>query len=143
MKLSSFEAIAAVAIRARTAIDDEMTKPIPTYQPTTTLPLAATSPFPTFASTPVATSTYPAFAMDPTPKRNTPDWGDVDGYGCEWSELVDMRCPMYGDSHEGIMGVANDNCCYCAGTDVSQTYRAFFIFIYMRYFLMLIYRIMH
>ncbi len=52
---------------------------------------------------------------------NTPGWVDIVGDGCEWYEASDHPgCPIYGNEYEGSMGVANDNCCYCAGTDVSE-----------------------
>ena len=51
---------------------------------------------------------------------DTPGWVDSYGDGCDWYELVDLPgCPYYGSSYEGEMGVADDNCCYCAGTGVS------------------------
>ena len=91
---------------------DNCTTTIPTDAPTTNPP--PTTPFPTRV-------------IDPTPKPtspctdNTPDWVDVDGYGCEWWEVNDLPgCPIFGDEFEGTMGVANDNCCYCAGTAVSE-----------------------
>ena len=91
---------------------DNRTTTIPTDAPTTNPP--PTTPFPTRV-------------VDPTPKPtspctgNTPDWVDVDGYGCEWWEVNDSPdCPLHGDEYEGTMGVANDNCCYCAGTAVSE-----------------------
>jgi hypothetical protein len=53
---------------------------------------------------------------------NTVDWVDIAGDGCDWYEAVDLPgCPNFGSSYEGDMGVANDNCCYCAGTGVSVT----------------------
>ena len=51
---------------------------------------------------------------------NTIDWVDIDGDGCNWYEANDLPgCPYWGDWYVGDMGVANDNCCYCAGTGVS------------------------
>jgi hypothetical protein len=47
---------------------------------------------------------------------DSPYWEDVDGDGCEWYEEYDEPgCPQEGSLHEGNMGVANDNCCYCGG----------------------------
>ncbi len=51
---------------------------------------------------------------------DTPGWVDRDGDGCDWYERNDSPgCPNSGDMYEGEMGVADDNCCYCAGTGVS------------------------
>ena len=100
---------------------------IPTSNPTTTR--GPTTPIPTYppTTTPPPATPYPTWVIDPTPKPtspctgNTPDWVDVDGYGCEWWEVNDSPgCPLHGDEYEGTMGVANDNCCYCAGTAVSE-----------------------
>jgi hypothetical protein len=50
---------------------------------------------------------------------DTPGWVDSFGDGCDWYELYDLPgCPYFGNEG-GEMGVADDNCCYCAGTGVS------------------------
>ncbi|KAK1733314.1 hypothetical protein QTG54_016031 [Skeletonema marinoi] len=50
---------------------------------------------------------------------STPGWTDIDGDGCDWYEMNDSPgCPLYGDSHVGELGSANENCCYCFSTDV-------------------------
>jgi hypothetical protein len=52
---------------------------------------------------------------------NTVGWVDIEGDGCDWYEANDLPgCPMWG-SFPGMdmMGVADDNCCFCAGTGVS------------------------
>eukprot|EP00956_Cyclotella_meneghiniana_P010120 scaffold13973_cov43-Cyclotella_meneghiniana.AAC.3 len=47
---------------------------------------------------------------------DTYNWKDSEGYGCEWyTENEAPECPEYGWSYEGIMGVAQDNCCHCKG----------------------------
>jgi hypothetical protein len=51
---------------------------------------------------------------------STIGWVDSDGDGCDWYEVNDSPgCPNFGDSFGGSMGVADNNCCYCAGTRVS------------------------
>ena len=81
------------------------TNPQPTYPPIT--------PFPTY---PPTVSKPP---VSPPCTGSTPNWKDSYGDGCEWYESEDKPgCPNYGDSYEGDMGVANDNCCYCMSTDV-------------------------
>ena len=51
---------------------------------------------------------------------NTIGWVDSKGDGCDWYEAMDLPgCPIFGRSYEGSMGVADDNCCFCAGTNVS------------------------
>jgi hypothetical protein len=59
----------------------------------------------------------------PTPKPtsscsgDTINWRDNENYTCSWYENNDaLGCPRFGDSYEGSMGVANDNCCWCKGT---------------------------
>ena len=79
----------------------------------------------TFSSISASQSSSSPTSPTPNPSTsctgNTPNWKDVDGDGCEWYESWDKPgCPNYGDSYEGDMGVANDNCCYCEGTGVSQ-----------------------
>ena len=80
----------------------------------------------TFSS--ISASQSSSSPTSPTPNRstsctgNTPNWQDSYGDGCEWYESEDKPgCPNYGDSYEGDMGVANDNCCYCFGTGVSTS----------------------
>eukprot|EP00956_Cyclotella_meneghiniana_P002688 scaffold3165_cov62-Cyclotella_meneghiniana.AAC.10 len=47
---------------------------------------------------------------------DTYNWTDAVGDGCDWYERNDdPGCPVKGTSYEGLMGVANDNCCYCGG----------------------------
>lgn len=47
---------------------------------------------------------------------NTAGWVDDFGDGCDWYERSDLvGCPYYGNLYDGGMGVANDNCCFCAG----------------------------
>jgi hypothetical protein len=62
---------------------------------------------------------------------NTAGWVDADGDGCDWYEENELPgCPLYGDCCDGGMGVANNNCCFCAGTGVSvkdQTISSFFL----------------
>ena len=52
---------------------------------------------------------------------DTPGWVDRYGDGCDWYEENDLPgCPNFGDDDGGTGGsVADDNCCYCAGTGVS------------------------
>jgi len=51
---------------------------------------------------------------------NTVGLVDVLGNGCDWYETFDMPgCPSWGHGLDGGMGVADDNCCFCAGTGVS------------------------
>ncbi|KAL3817407.1 hypothetical protein ACHAXA_011036 [Cyclostephanos tholiformis] len=48
---------------------------------------------------------------------DTIGWVDSEGDGCDWYEANDSPyCPYYGNSYDGGMGVADDNCCFCAGT---------------------------
>ena len=69
------------------------------------------------AVTSTTTSAAPSMCIG-----NTVDWVDIYGDGCDWYEGNDLPgCPIYGSFYEGDMGVANDNCCYCVGTDVSAT----------------------
>ena len=47
---------------------------------------------------------------------DTLGWVDGQGDGCNWYEAIDLPgCPIYGQD-AGILGVAADNCCHCAGT---------------------------
>jgi hypothetical protein len=51
---------------------------------------------------------------------DTVGWVDSEGDGCDWYGANDLpACPYYGYSWDGGMGVADDNCCFCAGTVVS------------------------
>ena len=50
---------------------------------------------------------------------DTPGWVDRDGDGCDWYEENDAPGCPYNGGFGGEMGVADDNCCYCAGTGVS------------------------
>ncbi len=51
---------------------------------------------------------------------NTVGWVNLFGDGCDLYEAYDLPgCPYYGSLWDGDMGVADDNCCYCAGTGVS------------------------
>ena len=85
--------------------------PYPTYPPT--ISRAPSTPFPTEPVVPTPEPTSPC-------EGNTPNWRDMDGFGCDWWEMMDMPgCPLYGDMYVGDMGAANENCCYCAGTGVS------------------------
>mmetsp|Transcript_8100 Transcript_8100/g.14194 ORF Transcript_8100/g.14194 Transcript_8100/m.14194 type:complete len:165 (-) Transcript_8100:502-996(-) len=60
-------------------------------------------------------TSHPASA-DPC-TGNTLGWKDSFGDDCHWYRYYDLPgCPHYGDRFKGAMGVANDNCCYCAGT---------------------------
>ena len=111
-------------------------KPFPSYPPTVTrsptTPIPTYPPFPSYPptvtrspTTPVPT--YPPTATQPTRSPvipctgNTPGWVDSVGDGCEWYEFYDSPgCRFFGDEYEGTMGVANDNCCYCTGTAVSE-----------------------
>ena len=96
---------------------------INTITPQAPIASPAPTPWPTYD---------PAATWSPTPdwdfeeprrpcEGSTPDWKDVDGYGCEWYEAYDMPgCPFYGQdfgTEEG--GVADDHCCFCEGTGVS------------------------
>jgi len=61
-------------------------------------------------------SSKPSVSFKPS-TCDTAGWVDFFGVGCDWYETNDSPgCPTYGDSYEGDMGVANDNCCFCAGT---------------------------
>jgi len=53
---------------------------------------------------------------------DTPNWKDADGNGCNYyEENEDRRCPSGGSVvHDGGMGVARDNCCYCKDSSVSN-----------------------
>ena len=53
---------------------------------------------------------------------DTPNWKDADGNGCNYYvENEDRRCPSGGSAvHDGGMGVARDNCCYCKDSSVSN-----------------------
>ena len=87
-------------------------------------PQSPTNPQPTYP--PIQFPTYsPTVSKPPVSPPctgSTPNWKDVDGDGCEWYESWDKPgCPSTGDSYEGDMGVANDNCCYCFGTGVSTS----------------------
>lgn len=48
------------------------------------------------------------------------------GRGCDYYELNDAPgCPKEGDYNDddtGNISVANDNCCHCFGTGVSEVY---------------------
>ena len=77
----------------------------------------------TFSSISASQSSSSPTSPTPNPSTsctgNTPNWKDVDGDGCEWYESYDTPgCELYGEEHEGDMGVAADNCCYCMSTDV-------------------------
>lgn len=67
----------------------------------------------------------------PTPEcMNTPEWIDYNGFRCDYYEVVDMPgCPYFGtndgydvNTGEPVAGgsTANDNCCYCKTTAVSE-----------------------
>jgi hypothetical protein len=69
----------------------------------------------------------------PPCEGSTPGWLDVDGMGCGWYERNEAPgCPIWGD-YTGYdivtrvkfpdvnrVGVANNNCCHCQGTAVSD-----------------------
>lgn len=102
-----------------------------TYRPTPTITRPPETPIPTSYNPTISwppVTPYPTDAMARTPDpaspspcdNDAPDWVDFLGYGCDWYEVNDMPgCPYFGNGNEGAMGVANDNCCYCAGTHVS------------------------
>ncbi len=57
---------------------------------------------------------------------STVGWVDIMGDGCDWYMAHELPgCPDYGNALEldGGMGVADDNCCFCAGSDVSAIAR--------------------
>ena len=48
---------------------------------------------------------------------DTAGWVNSEGDGCDWYGANDLQgCPYYGYSWDGGMGVADDNCCFCAST---------------------------
>jgi len=54
---------------------------------------------------------------------DTAGWVDNSGNGCNWYEINDMLgCPQHGHYYDGGMGVADDNCCFCAGIGVRFIY---------------------
>ena len=71
----------------------------------------------------------------PSCEGSTPGWVDVDGMTCEWYENNEPPgCPIWGD-YTGYdivtrikfpdfnrVGVANNNCCHCQGTAVSNLF---------------------
>ena len=70
------------------------------------------------APTPSPTiSTSPTITLTPAPTvctGSTPNFKDSVGDGCEWYEMFDAPgCPFAGHLFEGVIGVANDHCCYC------------------------------
>ena len=64
---------------------------------------------------------YPTVSPNPTTTSspslctgNTPNWTDAFGDGCDWYEdYYSPGCPQLGDTFNGTMGSARDNCCYC------------------------------
>ena len=60
-------------------------------------------------------STSPTLSPAPTMcTGSTPNFKDSFGDGCEYYEMFDAPgCPFSGHLFEGVMGVANDHCCYC------------------------------
>ena len=97
--------------------------PQPTYSPTVTRnPTDPPVPFPT--PSPTVTGAPSLSARPSVCTGNTVGWVDVAGDGCDWYEVNDLPgCPHHGNSHDGGSGVANDHCCFCAGTGVSATTR--------------------
>ena len=80
---------------------------------------APSPPFqwPTYSPVNRAPTTSPAPSMC---IGNTVGWVNLFGEGCDLYEAYDLPgCPYYGSLWDGDMGVADDNCCYCAGTGVS------------------------
>ncbi len=51
---------------------------------------------------------------------STAGWVDSFGNGCDWYKVNNLPgCPIHGSLWDGGMGVADDNCCFCADTGVS------------------------
>lgn len=81
----------------------------------------------------VATAKKDTDGHTPQCEGSTPGWVDVDGMGCGWYERNEAPgCPIWGD-YTGYdivtrvkfpdvnrVGVANNNCCHCQGTAVSE-----------------------
>ena len=81
----------------------------------------------------VATANKDSDGHTPPCSGSTPGWVDVDGMGCGWYERNEAPgCPIWGD-YTGYdivtrvkfpdvnrVGVANNNCCHCQGTAVSE-----------------------
>ncbi|EJK77547.1 hypothetical protein THAOC_00615 [Thalassiosira oceanica] len=66
---------------------------------------------PTISSSPTLT---PAPTEPVLCQGSTPNFKDSFGDGCDWYESSDEPgCPHHGNSFFGVMGVANDHCCYC------------------------------
>ncbi len=84
----------------------------PTYAPWTDGPWPTSSPTVSDAPT---TSAAPSMCIG-----STVGWVDSFGDGCDWYEVHDLPgCPYGGNAFDGGMGVADENCCFCAGTGVS------------------------
>lgn len=86
-------------------------------------PVPTVSAAPTVSSAPTASaapSPDDVMQMISSPCTDNWEWEDGFGEGCWWYEENDAPgCPEFGDKYadEAIgtgIGVANDNCCYCA-----------------------------
>lgn len=79
----------------------------------------------------------------PPCEGSSPGWVDVDGMGCGWYERNEAPgCPIWGDytgydivtrvKYPDInrVGVANNNCCHCRGTAVSELVEDYFPFLH-------------
>jgi len=73
------------------------------------------TPLPT--NSPTVTQVLTTSAASSVCTGNAAGWVDSAGDGCDWYEANDLPgCPYHGHSFDGGMGVADDNCCFCAGT---------------------------
>jgi hypothetical protein len=85
--------------------------------PSSVSPSAAVVQAPIFS--PADVSNPPVNTFDksaPSTCFDTPNWVDYYGLVCDNYEVIDEPgCPQLGSLHEGNMGVAKDNCCYCGG----------------------------
>ncbi|KAK1744068.1 leucine-rich repeat domain-containing protein [Skeletonema marinoi] len=77
-------------------------------------PLAAVVPPPVFAPTAVSNRRMKFDAMRASTCLDTPNWKDVDGYGCDYYEEWEHECPN-ADRWAGDMGPATKHCCICGG----------------------------
>ena len=79
-------------------------------------PLAAVVPPPVFAPTALSNRRMKFDAMRASACLDTPNWEDVDGFGCDWYRDNDEEgCPIHGSLYEGDMGLATKHCCFCDG----------------------------
>ena len=123
---------AAIIFGASRALADEAFVPVwDDFVDETALATATTDAPTSSPPSPLPTTKHPTPANGCS---DAPDWVDAAGNGCEFYEQNDdPGCPHFGNSNEGSMGVADDNCCWCWGTTaVSDLYALVLLLLYAK-----------